>query len=178
MSENEPMDVAPIAGADPAAGPAYGGTADTGVQQSVGRGSDATGTIVQLLQHEHRKLDALFGELLDELAAGNLETVRLRLGGIVREALEFEAAERRVVYPEVRADDAVAAEARREDEVIEALSAYDALNPEVDPEGVRRVIDLARAHFAAEEAELLPRLAVMPADRQLALGEDMRQVMG
>ncbi|MDP9417963.1 MAG: hemerythrin domain-containing protein [Actinomycetota bacterium] len=173
-----PHGVEVLAGADPGAGPAYGGSADTGVQQSVGRGSDAAGDVVQLVQHEHRKLDSLFGEVLDELAAGDLETVRLRWGGIVREALEFEAAERHVIYPEVRGDEAVAAEARRENDVIEALSDFDALNPEIDPERVRQVIDLARAHFAAEEAEVLPRLAVLPADRLLALGEDMRQVMG
>jgi hemerythrin superfamily protein len=144
-------------------------------------GQQAAGDLVQLLESEHRKLNRIFGELLDLLDRGDLDAVRMRWGGVVRELLEHEAAEARVVWPVANrfADAAnLADEHRREETLAQRLRDYDELNPVVDPPSVREVIALAREHLRAEDIDLLPRLATLDPSELRRLGEDMRQVMG
>lgn len=161
--------------------PPYGGTPDRGVASSADPASGAAGDVVEVLAAERSKLERLFAEMLELLDRGDLETARLRWGGIVREALEYEAAKRRVVYPEVQrrsGGEGVAEEQQRQDELMRRLQDFDALNPDVDPDAVRSIVDLARRHLAGEAEVLLPRLAELPAGERAALGEDLRQVMG
>ena len=161
--------------------PSYGGSPDRGVVSSAEPSSGAAGDAVQVLEAERAKLERLFGELLELLDRGDLETARLRMGGIVREALEHEAAKKRVVYPAAltgpgRED--VEKEQERQDVLMRWLADFDALNPEVDVDAARETVDLARRHLAGEAEVLLPRLAALPADELATLGEDLRQVMG
>ncbi|MDP9397617.1 MAG: hemerythrin domain-containing protein [Actinomycetota bacterium] len=161
--------------------PAYGGTPDRGVASSADPASGATGDVVEVLTAERSKLERLFAEMLDLLDRSEVDTARLRWGGIVRESLEYEAAKRRVVYPEVQrrpGGEDVAKEQQRQDELMRRLQDFDALNPDIDADAVRSIIDLARRHQAGEAEVLLPRLAELPVDERATLGEDLRQVMG
>lgn len=151
-----------------AALPPYAGSADPAA-------AAAAGDIVELMRDEHRKLDGLYGEVVGGLEQGDLEGVRRRLGGIVRETLEHEAAVRRVVDPAVE----VPAEHREHREALMArLLDYDALNPDVDPGAVRQLAALVQEHLGREAETVVPRLGELPVEQRQRLGEDLRQVMG
>lgn len=163
--------------------PAYGGSADTGVEQSVDTGSGAAGDLVQVLDAEHRKLERLFAEVEQLLDARDLEGLRRRWGGIVRELLEHETAEEHVVWPLVRGphgpeNEDLAAEHARQEGLRARLLDHDALNPDVEPTAVREILQLAREHLRGKDAALLPVVSRLPADQLRTLGEDFRQVKG
>lgn len=158
-------------------GPAYGGTADAGVASSVGADDPAAGEIAGALDSEHRKIERVLGELT---GSSDAETARLRWGGVVREILEHEMAERRVVLPAVEqlAPDQVADLRRDQNRLIDELGRYDALNADASPEQIRSAADLVLAHLRTMDEVLGPLLERLPADERTRLGEDLRQVKG
>lgn len=155
--------------------PAYGGSADRGVRESVPDDDPMAGDVVSVLQAEHRKLYDLFGEMVALLDAGDVAAVRERWFGVVRETLEFLAGSERVVVPAV-ADGGQGADARSV--LRERLTAYDELNPDIDPDDVRDVATTAVQTLREQEQQLLPRLRELDATERDRLGEDLRQVMG
>jgi hypothetical protein len=138
---------------DPPVGPPYGGAADSGVVSSVGEYAPEALDAMAFLQAEHRKLESVLDEVAEQLEQEGLDAVRLRWGGVVRETLEHAVAEERV-------------------------GEQDSVNPEVDADQLRQTIDLVREHTRRVEAVVLPALQQLPPARLMALGEDLRQVMG
>ncbi|MDP9496837.1 MAG: ATP-binding cassette domain-containing protein [Actinomycetota bacterium] len=166
-----PGDTAPVV-------PEYAGVADRGVVSSVGEHDPAAGDVVDVLRAEHRKLEGVFGEVLQALDAGDRDAVRLRWGGVVREVLEHERAEERVVLPLVQ--DAAALDRLRAGQgpLVARLQEQDELTSEAGPDQVRETVDLARQHLLVVDEVVLPVLERLPAPERMRLGEDLRQVMG
>ena len=174
-----PVDTAPVAPGDTApVVPEYAGAADRGVVSSVGEHDPAAGDVVDVLRAEHRKLEGVFGEVLQALEAGDRDAVRLRWGGVVREVLEHERAEERVVLPLVQ--DVAALDRLRAGQgpLVARLQEQDELTSEAAPEQVRETVELARQHLRAVDEVVLPVLEQLPAPERMRLGEDLRQVMG
>lgn len=165
----------------PSAGPEYAGAADAGVVSSVGEHDAAAGDIVDVLHSEHRKIERVFGELAQLVDAGDVAGLRLRWGGVVREVLEHEAAERRVVLPAIEQADGAGPAAdvrRRQEELLERLGRHDALNPEASAEDVRTTMDATLAYLRTVDEIVVPLLERLPAQERMRLGEDLRQVKG
>jgi hemerythrin superfamily protein len=162
--------------------PEYGGTADEGVVSSVGEHAGAAGDVVDALRAEHDKLHGVFEELRRLLDAGDEQALRLRFGGVVREVLEHEAAEARVVLPaaeQVSGQGSVEEVRRRSQEVVRRLQRYDEMTADDLPPGdVAEVVDLTSEHLRTVDAVVLPLLEQLPAEERMRLGEDLRQVMG
>ena len=177
MSEQavpEPLDPVPVV-------PEYAGSADTGVVSSVGEHDGAAGDVVDVVLAGHRKLDGVFAELLALADAGDEAALRLRWGGVVRELLEHEAAERRVVLPaaeEVAGQGAAVEVGQRQQELMDRLSRYDQLNADVSADEVRAAVDAAAEQLRTVDDVIVPLLRQLPADERMRLGEDLRQVMG
>jgi len=166
----------------PTVGPEYGGSADGGVVSSVGEHAPAAGDVVDAVVAEHRKLRGVFEEVLALVQAGDHHAVALRWGGTVRELMEHEAAEDRVVLPaaeQVGGAEALVEVRRGQQELRERISAHDSFTVEhVDPQDVAEAVALATRHFAAVDDTVVPLLEQLPADERMRLGEDLRQVMG
>jgi hemerythrin superfamily protein len=162
---------------DPPVGPPYGGAADEGVVSSVGEHDPEALDAVAFVQAEHRKLEAVLDEVLEQLASDGMDAVRARWGGIVRETLEHAVAEERVVWEAVPAE-SLASVREQQHALVQVLQDQDALNPEVDADQLHRAVALVREHTQAVEAVVVPALQQLPAARLMALGEDLRQVMG
>ena len=166
----------------PDVGPEYGGSADPGVVSSVAEHAPAAGDVVDALRAEHGKLQAVFEEMLALVRAGDEQGLRIRWGGVVRELLEHEVAEQRVVLPaaeQVEGVDAVEQIRRRQQQVVDRLRDHDTLTPDdVSPHAIEEAIGLASAHLRAVDDVVVPLLERLPADERMRLGEDLRQVMG
>lgn len=164
----------------PEVGPEYAGSADRGVVSSVGEHDPEAGDIVDVISQEHAKLL----RLLDEAQAGadDLEALRLRWGGIVRELLEHEVAEAHVALPAAERVDGIGAAAelrRRSDEVVALLREQDAFTADdAALAHVQQTAEAVREHLRTVDDVLLPVLSRLPADDRARLGEDLRQVMG
>ncbi len=161
--------------------PEYGGSADVGVVSSVGEHDPAAGDVVDVVRSEHRKLEGVFEELLRLADDGELDGLRVRWGGVVRELLEHEAAQHRVVLPaveQVAGTGAVSEVRTRQQELMDRLLPYDELNAEVAPDEVRACIEAATAHLRTVDDVVVPLLQRLPADERMRLGEDLRQVTG
>ena len=161
----------------PVVGPEYAGSADAGVVSSVGEHDPAAGDVVDVILAEHRKLTGVFSELLGL----DVDALRLRWGGVVRELLEHEAAERHVVLPAAErvGGAGIAAEVgARQQELMDRLAPYDRLNAEVSAEEVRACVDAAEEHLRSVDDVVVPLLRQLPADERMRLGEDLRQVTG
>lgn len=162
--------------------PDYAGSADTGVVGSVGDHAAAAGDVVQALGAEHTKLRGLFDEMMQLVRTDDRDALRLRWGGVVRELVEHEAAEARVVLPaaENAAGAGAVADVRRgQQELLDRLQAHDAFTADdVSPQDVAEAIDAAAAHLDLVDSAVLPLLQQLPADERGRLGEDLRQVMG
>lgn len=170
----EPLDPTPVI-------PEYGGSADTGIVSSVPEHDPAAGDVVDAVLTEHRKLAGVFDELRGLADAGDEGALRLRWGGVVRELLEHEAAEQRVVLPAadtVGGEGSKAEVAQRSQELMDLLSRYDELNTDVTPDQVRSAVDAAAEHLGTVDDVVVPLLRQLPADERMRLGEDLRQVMG
>lgn len=163
-------------------GPSTPGSADTGVASSVGEHDAAASDIVEALKHEHDKLQRLLDEVQALTERGELETVRLRWGGVVRELLEHEVAQARVVLPAVERAQGTGAAAelrRRSEEVVGLLREHDAFTPDDVALGhVTQTAQTVRDHLWTVDDVVLPVLARLPVDERVQLGEDLRQVMG
>jgi hemerythrin superfamily protein len=163
-------------------GPEYAGSADRGVVSSVGEHDRAAGDVVDAISHEHTKLQRLLDEMQALSERGEVEALRLRWGGVVRELLEHEVAEARVALPAAERVDGVGAAAelrRRSDEVVALLRQHDAFTPDdVAISYVQQTTDAVREHLRTVDDVLLPVLSRLPADERARLGEDLRQVMG
>ncbi len=159
--------------------PEYAGRADHGMESSLPQGAPALGDIVEAVTAEHDKLDGLLDEVV-ALASGEQHgDLRLRWFGVVRELLEFEAAQERVVWPVVGDDGELGAEHERHRRLIERLVTQDELlDREVDPQEVVEIAQSARRHLASGLEALVPLLQRLPADERRELGKDLRQVMG
>ena len=137
---------------------------------------------MQVLTAEHAKLQRLLEEVQSRSERGDVQELRLRWGGIVRELLEHEVAEATVALPAAERVEGVrlAAELRRRsDEVVALLREHDAFTP--DDVALSRVVQTAEAvreHLRTIDDVLLPMLRALPADDRARLGEDLRQVMG
>ena len=165
-----PGDAAPVV-------PEYAGVPDTGVVSSVGEHAAAAGDVVDVVTGEHAKLEGVFREVLELVEAEDRAALRVRWGGVVRELLEHERAQERVVLPAV--DASVAEQVRaRSGELVARLQEQDALNSDAPPEQVRETIELARAHLQAVDEAVVPLLRELPAAERMRLGEDVRQVVG
>jgi hemerythrin superfamily protein len=165
----------------PALTPEYGGSADTGVVSSVGEHHPAAGDVVDVVLSEHRKLEGVFEELLRLADDGDLDALRARWGGVVRELLEHEAAERRVVLPaaeRVAGPGAAVEVGTRQQELMDRLSPYDELNTGVAADEVRACIAAVTEHLRTVDDVVVPLLQQLPADERMRLGEDLRQVTG
>jgi hypothetical protein len=166
----------------PAVGPAYGGTGDPGVVSSVGEHAPATGDVVDALAAEHRKLQAVFDDIARLLRTDERHALTLRWGGVVRELLEHEVAEERVVLPaaeKVAGAGAVEEVRRRSRELLARLRDHDSFTPDdVSAQDVGSVLELAAEHLRTVDAVVLPLLEQLPSDERVRLGEDFRQVMG
>ncbi|HZB48081.1 MAG TPA: hemerythrin domain-containing protein [Mycobacteriales bacterium] len=165
----------------PDVGPDYAGAADAGVVSSVGEHDAAAGDIVEVVLAEHRKIERVFAELTLLVEADDVDGLRLRWGGVVREILEHEAAERRVVLAAVEQGDGAgpARDVRRQQqELMDRLGRYDALNPDVSAEDVRTAMDATRAYLRTVDQVVVPLLERLPAEERMRLGEDLRQVKG
>ncbi len=166
----------------PDVGPEYAGSADRGVVSSVGEHDPEAGDIVDVISQEHAKLLRLLDEAQALAGRGEVETLQLRWGGIVRELLEHEVAEARVALPAAERVDGMGAAAelrRRSDEVVALLREHDAFTP--DSAAVAQVgqtTEAVREHLRTVDEVLLPVLSRLPADDRARLGEDLRQVMG
>src|SRR5215207_3922581 len=129
--------------------PEHAGAADAGVISSVGGGGPG--------RRRHRRRGRQRAPQ-DRAGAGRGRAARRRrrhrrpaaaLGGVVREILEHEAAERRVVFPAVEgwAADALEGGVRYEQtRLVDLLGRYDALNPEVTPDDARTAIGAVMAY--------------------------------
>lgn len=169
-----PLDPVPVV-------PEYAGSADTGIVSSVGEHDPAAGDVVDAVLAEHRKLDGVFAELLELADTGDEGALRLRWGGVVRELLEHEAAERRVVLPAaetVGGEGSTAEVAQRQQELMDLLGRYDELNADVTADEVRSAVDAAAEQLRTVDDVVVPLLQQLPADERMRLGEDLRQVMG
>lgn len=166
----------------PAIGPEYAGSADPGVVSSVGEHADAAGDVVEAVRAEHAKLQSVFEDMLAVARGDDRQALRLRWGGVVRELLEHETAQGRVVLPaaeRVQGIGAVAEVRRRQDELIGKLGHHDALTADdISPQQVEDVIELAAEHLRVVDTVVVPLLESLPADERMRLGEDLRQVMG
>ncbi len=171
-----------VEGERPEVGPAYGGSADTGVVSSVGEHDPAAGDVVNALIAEHAKLQRLLDEVQSLSERGDVQTLRLRWGGIVRELLEHEVAQATVALPAAERVEGIGAAAelrRRSDEVVALLREHDAFTPDdVALDHVTQTAEAVREHLRTMDDVLLPLLAALPADDRARLGEDLRQVMG
>ncbi len=166
----------------PDVGPEYAGSADRGVVSSVGEHDPEAGDIVDVISQEHAKLLRLLDEAQAMAGGGDVEALRLRWGGIVREFLEHEVAEARVALPAAERVDGMGAAAelrRRSDEVVALLREHDAFTPDdAAIAQVRQATEAVREHLLTVDDVLLPVLSRLPADDRARLGEDLRQVMG
>lgn len=160
--------------------PEYGGSADRGVVGSVGEHSPAAGDVVEALRAEHDKLHGVFEEVRALVRTQDVEALRLRWGGVVRELVEHETAEGRVVLPAAeRAGEDLSAVRRSADDLLERLRRHDALTADdVDPQEVEQVLDRVAEHLRTVDDVVVPLLERLPAQEQMQLGEDLRQVMG
>jgi hemerythrin superfamily protein len=169
-------------GQDPVVGPEYGGSADRGVVSSVGEHAPAAGDVVDAVVAEHRKLSGVFDEVLALVRADDRQSLALRWGGVVRELLEHEAAEERVVLPaaeHVGGAEPVAQVRRSAQTLRDRVARYDTITvDEVDPQDVAEAIAVASDHLRAVDAAVVPLLQQLPGDERARLGEDLRQVMG
>ena len=166
---------------DPEAGgvaPEFGGSADTGVVDSVPERDPMAGDAASLVRAELGKLYDLYGDMVALLDAGDLEQVDQRFFGVVRETLEFEAAVERVVVPEV--GDAVGQlpDDARPAALVERLQAYDELNSDRSPDVLRGLAVETVEELRAQEQVLLPAVQALDVGVRDRLGEDLRQVMG
>jgi hypothetical protein len=155
--------------------PPTGGAADRGVEESLPRHTGEAGDLLDFVTAEHRKLAGLWDEIVTALDRGDLAWVRLRLGGIVRETLEYLAAERHVVVPVLAETPASLAEAAT---VQQALTDFDSLNPDIDEPRLRDLAAQVLADLHAQDDEVVPRIVDLAPAERWQLGEDMRQVMG
>jgi hypothetical protein len=155
--------------------PPYGGAADRGVEQSLPDETGEAGDLLDFVTAEHRKLAGLWDEILTSLDRGDLDWVRLRLGGIVRETREYLAAEGHVVVPALTEMPASLIQAAT---VQQALDDFDSLNPDVDEPRLRELAGQVLADLRAQDDEVVPRIVDLDAAERWQLGEDMRQVMG
>jgi hypothetical protein len=171
-----------VDGERPDVGPAYGGSADTGVVSSVGHNDPAAGDVVDALTAEHAKLQRLLDEVQSLAGRGDVESLRLRWGGIVRELLEHEVAQATVALPTAERVEGIGSAAelrRRSEEIIALLREHDALTADnVALDHVTQTVEAVREHLKTMDDVLLPLLARLPADNRARLGEDLRQVMG
>lgn len=157
--------------------PAYAGREDTGVRESGGSASGTAGDVVDLLGAEHARIEGIVDELSGHLDAGDTERAQLRFGGLVRQVLELQAAEGRVVWPAV-GDDALRELRQRGEELRGRLGQHDELNASPSPDELRALGEQLRGYVRAEAEQLVPVLRALSADERGRLGEDMRQVMG
>ena len=176
-----PLDPSLELSLDPEAGgvaPEFGGTADTGVVDSVPEHDPMAGDAASVVRAELGKLYGLYGDMVALLDTGDLDQVDQRFFGVVRETLEFEAALGRVVVPEV--DDAAGRlpDAAAPGALVERLQAYDELNSDRSPDVLRGLAVGTVEQLRAQEQVLLPAVRALPADARDRLGEDLRQVMG
>jgi hypothetical protein len=155
----------------------YAGAEDEGVVESVPEHDPAAGDAVDFLRHEHSKLEAVLEEILAQLDAQGLDAARMRWGGVVRETLEHAVAEERVVWAALPPG-AVAGVRDQQAKLLAELRDQDALNPDVDASRMRATVELVREHARQVADVVLPGLAQLPAARRMALGDDLRQVMG
>ncbi len=171
-----------VDGERPDVGPAYGGSADIGVVSSVPEHDPAAGDVVDVLTAEHAKLQRLLDEAQSLSDCGDVQTLRLRWGGIVRELLEHEVAQATVALPAAERVEGIGSAAelrRRSDEVVALLREHDAFTPDdVALNHVTQTAEAVREHLKTMDDILLPLLAALPADERARLGEDLRQVMG
>jgi hypothetical protein len=171
-------------GPDPEVGPAYAGAADHGVVSSVGPDDPAAGEVVEAVDSEHRKIDRVLAEMLLLADAGDTGALRLRWGGVVREILEHEAAERRVVLPAAEgvadgdATTALADLRRDQEALLERLARHDELNTDVSPDEVRSAVRDIRGYLGRVDELVRPLLERLPEEQRAQLGEDLRQVKG
>jgi hypothetical protein len=155
--------------------PPYAGAADHGVEDSLRDRTGEAGDLLDFVTSEHRKLVWLWDEIITALDRADLDWVRLRLGGIVRETREYLAAERHVVVPALpEPPDSL----RVAGTVLEALEVFDALNPDVDEPRLRELARQVLDDLHAQDDEVVPRIVDLDAAERWQLGEDMRQVMG
>jgi hypothetical protein len=174
---NVPLDPA----LDPEAGgvaPEFGGSADTGVVESVPEHDPMAGDAARLVRAEFGKLDSLFGDLVALLDASRLDEVDQRFYGVVRETLEFEAALGRVVVPEVPDAAGQVPDGARPAALVERLQAYDELNSDRSPDVLRGTAVETVEALRAQQRILLPAVEALDAELRDRLGEDLRQVMG
>jgi hypothetical protein len=120
----------------------------------------ANHTVVDLIEQDHRDVDAR----LQELATGARSDEAKH--EVVRMLAQHSTAEEILVYPlvgdQVADGEAMEAEAREEHQAIkDALLAFDrcSLDDESFPERLADLAATVRAHVAEEEGELLPALA-------------------
>lgn len=169
------LDRAPVA-------PEYGGAADKGVVSSVGGDAPAAGDVVVVLRAENRKLQGVLDEVDGLVRASDEEALRLRWGGVVREVLEYEAAQRRVVLPaaeRVAGTSGLEEVRHRLQQLVDRLGTHDSFAPDdITLQGVADAVDLAGEHLRAVDAVVVPLVAQLSADQRRRLGEDLRQVMG
>jgi hypothetical protein len=163
---------------DPDVGPAYGGTADTGVRSSVPAGDPMTGDVAAVLDAEFGKLFDLYGDMLALLDAARFDDVRQRWFGVIRETLEFQAACQRVVVPEVPDAASTLPDGTEPTALLDWLQAYDELNPDLQPDEVRTTAMTTVEALQAQQHALVPAVRGLPGDLRDRLGEDLRQVMG
>lgn len=164
---------------DATAGPEYGGTADPGLRSSVPQDDAVLGDVVAFVESEHAKLESLLSTMVALAQRGPHQDLEQRWFGVVRELLEFETAEERVVWPEVGDDGPLGEEHERQRRLLERLQGEDELlDRSVDPQSVIDVSKQAVEHLQGERAVLLPALRALPEDQRRRLGEDMRQTMG
>ncbi len=141
---------------------------------SVGEHDPAAGDVVSALTAEHAKLQRLLDEVQSLSERGDVQSLRLRWGGIVRELLEQEVAQVTVALPA-----AERVEGRRGCRAVALLREHDALTPDdVALDDVTQTVEVIREHLRTTDDVLLPLLAALPADDRARLGEDLRQVMG
>jgi hypothetical protein len=166
---------------DPEAGgvaPEFGGSADTGIVDSVPEHDPMAGDAAGVLRAELGKLYDLLGDLVALLDNGELGEVDQRFFGVVRETLEFQAALGRVVVPEVPDAAGRLPDAASPGALVERLQAYDELNSDRSPDVLRGVAVETVEALRVQERELLPAVEALDADLGARLGEDLRQVMG
>jgi hypothetical protein len=114
--------------------------------------------------------------------ADDEQALRLRWGGVVRELVEYEAAQRRVVLPateDIPGATGLDEVRRRGQELADRLGEHDAFTPDdVSVQNIAEVAELAGQQLRAVDAVVLPLLAQLPSDHRMRFGEDLRQVMG
>ncbi len=162
-----------------ATGADYAGHADHGLESSLPATAPQLGDIVEIVTAEHDKLERLLSLMVSLAEEGDHGDLARRWFGVVRETLEFEAAQERVVWAAVGDDGELGVQHERQRQLVELLSTQDALlDQELDVDEVTRIAQSAREHLATGLEVLLPVLERLPADERRELGEDLRQVMG